>query len=448
MNPTLPSFTSPRTSIRLEQIATLRARGIGEHIDLPQLVVCGDQSAGKSSVLEGITGIPFPRQDGVCTKFPTEIILHHIDDEIEITASILPSPARQGQTRVDLQDYSRFMNGFAELPSVISEAGTLMKLRGYENVPDGPAFSEDVLRIEVQGKSGMQLTIVDLPGLISVENEEQTEMDVATVQNLVETYISNPRTIILAVVQASNDIANQGIIKKSRRVDWGGERTVGIITKPDLINQGTEKRIALLAKNQDTTKLKLGYFILKNPTPTELAHGITAEQRQRNECTFFESSPWKEHHLDKERVGILSLRGYLQNLLDKHIEKELPKVRDEIRHLISTTEQSLAALGDERPSLGHMRLFLSRLAMRFHTLVVSALNGTYHETDSAFFSNRDESQSPLRLRAAVHRLNTTFSNYMRKNGAKRKIVDGRSSKKKTDEDDAADIFDASDDEEE
>ncbi|KAK5017525.1 hypothetical protein LTR16_000588 [Cryomyces antarcticus] len=128
---------------------------------------------------------------------------------------------------------------------------------------------------------GLHLTVVDLPGLISVANEEQTENDVETVQNLVDTYITNPRTIILAVVQASNDIANQGIIQKSRRVDKAGQRTVGIITKPDLINAGTEKRIALLAKNQDTTKLKLGYFLLRNPTPTEIAAGVTAEQRQK-----------------------------------------------------------------------------------------------------------------------------------------------------------------------
>ena len=89
--------------------------------------------------------------------------------------------------------------------------------------------------------------------------------------------MANPRTIILAVVQVNNDIANQGIIQKSRRFDQVGERTVGVITKPDLINEGTQKRIALLAKNEDTTKLKLGFFLVKNPTPSELKSGITSE---------------------------------------------------------------------------------------------------------------------------------------------------------------------------
>ena len=167
----------------------------------------------------------------------------------------------------------------------------MMGIRGFEDVQEGPAFTSDVLRIEVTGPVGLHLTVVDLPGLISVTNDEQTEDDVRTVQDLVDSYVANPRTIILAVVQANNDIANQGIIQKSRRFDQVGERTVGIITKPDLINEGTQKRIALLAKNEDTTKLKLGFFLVKNPTPPELKNGITSDQKRRAENRYFQSSP-------------------------------------------------------------------------------------------------------------------------------------------------------------
>jgi len=73
----LSGLRSDKSVQRLEQISALRTRGIGETIDLPQLVVCGDQSAGKSSVLEGISGIPFPRDEGVCTKFATVSEEHH-----------------------------------------------------------------------------------------------------------------------------------------------------------------------------------------------------------------------------------------------------------------------------------------------------------------------------------------------------------------------------------
>lgn len=287
---------SSKSTRRLEQIADLRARGIGDHIDLPQLIVCGDQSAGKSSVLEGLTGLPFPRQDGACTKFATEIILQHTIGEQSITATIIPSSSRSESSKSMLRSYRQQLQDFDKLPVAIAEAGSLMGIRGFGDIKTGPAFAEDVLRIEVLGPVGLHLTVVDLPGLISVANEEQTEDDVHTVQDLVDSYVANPRTIILAVVQAANDIANQGIIQKSRRVDKAGHRTVGVITKPDLINRGTEKRIALLAKNLDTTKLKLGYFLVKNPTPTELASGITLEQRQRGKFSI------SNHRLGRNRL--------------------------------------------------------------------------------------------------------------------------------------------------
>jgi hypothetical protein len=143
-----------------------------------------------------------------------------------------------------------------------------MGLRSYGTAQTGPAFGQDVLRIKFCGNTGLNLTIVDLPGIIQVPNDEQDDNDVDIVHALVDSYVSNPRTIILAVVQAGNDISNQSIIKKSKKFDKGGERTIGVVTKPDLINEGTQARIAALSRNEDTTKLKLGFFMVKNPSPT------------------------------------------------------------------------------------------------------------------------------------------------------------------------------------
>ena len=124
-----------------------------------------------------------------------------------------------------------------------------------------------------------------------------------------------------------------------------------------------------------------------------------------------------------DRVGILSLRSYLQSLLNQHIERELPKVREEVKLLMKKTELAIEALGEERPTTGHLRMFLSRLAMRFHGLITSALNGTHHEMDSVFFSGHDNDKHSTRLRAVVHLLNTNFSDHMRQNGQKRKVID-------------------------
>jgi len=421
----LDSLQSPKSAQRLNQIDRLRANGISEHIPLPQLVVCGDQSAGKSSVLEAITGVPFPRRDGVCTKFATEIILRHSTEPYQITATLIPHLSRDEKSKARFRQYKKRLDSFEQLPEVISEVGAVMEIRGVGQATPGRAFAADVLRLEVVGQTGLHLTVVDLPGLIAVANEEQTEEDIALVSGLVDMYLKQSRTIILAVVQASNDIATQRIIQKAQTIDRDGSRTLGIITKPDLINKGTEQRIAVLAKNEDTTKLKLGYFLLKNPTPTELEAGITSAQRKQNELDFFDSFEWEACKLDPARVGIDALRSYVQHLLSDHIERELPKVREEIITLSKKIEQELIGLGEERSTPGQLRLFLTHLSMDFYRLSLSALEGGYYGVDSAFFGI-DKPLGSNRLRARVHELNSVFADEMRESSCRRKIVEKKS----------------------
>lgn len=141
--------------------------------------------------------------------FPTEIILQHsTQEDTSIVATIIPSATRTNAIKATLREYVRRLNDFNELPSAIEDAGALMGIRGFKDITQGPAFGRDVLRIEVSGATGLLLTIVDLPGVTSVANEEQTEENVMIVQDLVELYLCNPRTIALAVVQASKDIVH------------------------------------------------------------------------------------------------------------------------------------------------------------------------------------------------------------------------------------------------
>ena len=357
---------SSRTSQRLNQIDRVRANGVGDHVALPQLVVCGDQSAGKSSVLEGISGIPFPRQDGLCTRFATEIILRHTPQAIRMTATINPHSSRDDEERRRLASFQMEFRDFAELPGIIEAAGQSMGIRTSEDHTDAPAFAADVLRLELVGNTGLHLTIVDLPGLISVSENER---DMQLVSDLVDSYLESSRTIVLAVVPASSDVDTQGIIQRARRYDKDGVRTVGIITKPDLINAGTEQRVARLAKNMDRTKLNLGFFLLKNPAPAELREGLSPAARKRAEQAFFSCEPWSSLGLDPSRVGIENFRVFLQDLLDSHIERELPKVRKELRELLERNSQDLAGLGMERNTAGQIRIYLTQISADFHGLV-------------------------------------------------------------------------------
>ena len=272
----------------------------------------------------------------------------------------------------------------------------------------------------------LHLTVVDLSELISVANDEQTENDVQVIQSMIDFYLTNSRTIILAVMQANNDIANQDIIQKSRRFDSTGERTMRIITKPNLINKETEKRIARLIKNEDIIKLRVGLFLVRNSIPSELATAITAKQRLAIENQYFQFSPWKEEALSADRVEVESLQRFLQKLLKQHIERELPRVREEIKYIMNRLKQKIDALDDERSTTDHLRVFLFRLAMRFHNLIFSALDGNYFDSDTTFFDDSHIEHHSRRIRALTHRLNTEFSNHMRENDQKRKVITSRS----------------------
>ncbi|KAI6788241.1 hypothetical protein KC340_g13203 [Hortaea werneckii] len=341
--------------------------------------------------------------------------------DTQIKATIIPSNHRDEKSKEEMRAFIRHLSGFQQLSAVIEAAGELMGLKGYGTVQSGPAFGQDVLRIKVCGNTGLNLTIVDLPGIIQVPNDEQDDNDVDTVHSLVDSYVANPRTIILAVVQAGNDISNQPIIKKSKKFDKDGERTFGVITKPDLINDGTQARIAALSRNEDTTKLKLGFFMMKNPSPKEMQHGISMLEREQKELTYFSSPPWKDAGLDMSRLGVGSLRMFFQDLLSRHTEREMPKVREEVRSLLKYTEKSISRLGEERPTTSHRRIFLSRLAMRYHNLTNAALIGDYDSSEFEFFNTTSSSES-RRLRAFVHSVNTTFSDKMRLEGTTLKVV--------------------------
>jgi hypothetical protein len=138
----------------LDIVDDLRHQGLSGIVGLPQLVVCGDQSSGKSSVLEAITEIPFPRQENLCTRFATEIILRRHDTP-SIAISITPDKARSETEQKELKEFGRTITDFTQLPEIIGDATEAMGLK--EVGTGGQAFSRDVLTVEISGPQRPQL---------------------------------------------------------------------------------------------------------------------------------------------------------------------------------------------------------------------------------------------------------------------------------------------------
>lgn len=239
----------------LDEIDKLRAYGVQDFVSLPQLVVCGDQSFGKNSVLEFIIEIPFPRKDNLCTRFATEIILRRAVKKSVMIRIVLDSSRSTEEVKA-LQRFDEKFEGFDNLSKLIEKVTNVMSLTNFNN-----AFSTDVLSVEISGSDRPQLTIVDLSGLIHSENKLQSRFDVEVVARLIESYIKNKRTIILAIITAKNDYANQIILQRARQVDPTDYRILSVITKLNTLHERfqSEAEFISLAQNEDSVvQFRLG----------------------------------------------------------------------------------------------------------------------------------------------------------------------------------------------
>ncbi|KAI9824767.1 MAG: hypothetical protein M1832_001595 [Thelocarpon impressellum] len=402
----------------LDGIDKLRSQGISQFVSLPQLVVCGDQSSGKSSVLEAISGVPFPTKDNLCTRFATELILRRTAIA-DVSVAIVPSPDRPESECKRLADFRETLQDFDDFSALLDRAKEAMDISSSTS-----AFSRDVLRVEISGPDRPHLSIVDLPGLIHSENKLQTAADVIVVSTMVQSYMANRRSIILAVVSAKNDYANQIVLKLSKEVDPKGFRTLGVITKPDTLSEGSESELgfANLARNKDV-EFRLGWHVLKNRDYE--SRGCTTEARDLAETSFLSQGIWQE--LPRDLVGIVMLRNRLSKVLLEQIRAELPSLVEEIETNIQGHQQRLKRLGNSRAGLDQQRLFLLRIGQSFQMLVKAAVDGTYG--DYFFGDARSFEGHSKRLRAVIQNLNLDFAEAMRTRGHRWQIIEGVSTRR-------------------
>lgn len=201
----------------LDVVTQVRKCGLDTILSLPQIVVCGDQSSGKSSVLEALTEIPFPRADNICTRFATEISLRR-EPKHGITVKIIPDEKRPKAEKEKMNSFAESISDFKVLPALMEKAMDIMGI-----TEGASAIARDTLSIDIQGPDRPQLTLVDIPGLIHSATKGVSDADVAMISEITDHYIKQPRTICLAVVSATNDAANQSILRRVREFDPQGQ---------------------------------------------------------------------------------------------------------------------------------------------------------------------------------------------------------------------------------
>jgi hypothetical protein len=187
----------------------------------------------------------------------------------------------------------------------------------------GSTFSNDVLRLEISGPDEEHLSVIDVPGIFkNTTSGFTTKADITLVRNMVQEYMDNPRSVMLTVIPANVDIATQEILELAADADPEGLRTLGVLTKPDLVDQGAESKVVDLIAGRAHV-IKLGWHLVRNLGQKQLSD--PSHDRQSLENSFFQTeAPWNS--LDKSKVGIEALRTRLQEVLATHIKREFPQV--------------------------------------------------------------------------------------------------------------------------
>lgn len=376
--------------------------GVGKLVNLPQIIVVGDQSSGKSSVLEAISHVKFPVEGGLCTRFATELVLTQAP-EMRVKVNIRFADGNKSSHCFQRADFSQ-----DDLPEIIKEAKESMGLSGA-----GQEFSKDVLRIEIEGPKLYPLTLVDLPGLFHSDTETQSLGGKQTVDQLVEGYMKQKNSIILVVVTANQQLASHDALRWVKMFDPQRQRTIGVITKPDLSGHANETHYVRVAKNEEgANKLKYGWHVLRNRAEDEPDLGARDEIEER----FFATGSWAS--LPKQDVGIASFRKKLSKVRYEHVRASLPTVVEDIESKLQTRRDALAQLGEPRSDPSDMRSFLLGVAGEFQRL---ARDGTYGRYNDPFFGGMDDEDR--KLRALLRNFHRIFEHVVRTKGCQNHITE-------------------------
>ena len=361
--PTVSAATLFRTTTSEHQrfiafVDTLRRLGIERDCPIPQIAVAGDQSAGKSSVLELISGIPFPRGTGTVTKCAIRICMRQCDTW---SASLFRQPETGDPTE-------------AEQVKNLEDLATRIQEHQAALCPNG-TVSSGVIDITLEAPDVPNLTLIDLPGIVHATTTGQSESMVSQVSELVDSYLQQERTLILAVLESQRDVATQDIVTRANKFDPDGLRTIGVLTKPDLflVERGDEADPKQLLRG-DECPLQHGYYVVKGRGPSDQTQ--PRDEALRADSAFFESGPFVG--APSERCGVPALASKLSELLVKHIRKCLPQLADDVRTTLASTKTALSTMGRAPPTTEGER----RIAVQEMTRSLGQSVRAYAEEDN------------------------------------------------------------------
>lgn len=316
-------------------------------VDLPQITVVGSQSSGKSSVLENIVGRDFlPRGTGIVTRRPLVLQLVNKRPSPKTAnelVSINNSERSDGKINENNADeWGEFLHlpnkKFFNFEDIRAEIVRETDAKTGKNLGISPI----PINLRIYSPHVLTLTLVDLPGLTKVPVGDQPKDIERQIRDMIMKFISKPNAIILSVNAANTDLANSDGLKLAREVDPEGSRTIGVLTKVDLMDDGTDV-IDILAGR--VIPLRFGYVPVINRGQKDIESKKTIRDALRDEQTFFENHP--SYKAKAHYCGTPYLAKKLNGILLHHIKSTLPDIKMRIEHSLKKYQTELANLGPE-----------------------------------------------------------------------------------------------------
>ncbi|PHT42053.1 Dynamin-related protein 3B [Capsicum baccatum] len=338
-------------------------------IELPQVAVVGSQSSGKSSVLEALVGRDFlPRGSDICTRRPLVLQLLQIkrnnnnnDGNDEEWGEFLHHPGKR-------------FHDFNEIRSEI-QAETEREAGANKGV------SDKQIRLKIFSPNVIDITLVDLPGITKVPVGDQPSDIEARIRTMIMSYIKLPSCLILAVTPANSDLANSDALQIAGSADPDGYRTIGVITKLDIMDRGTDARNFLLGK---VIPLRLGYVGIVNRNQEDIMMNQSIKDALVAEEKFFCSRPVYNDLAD--RCGVPQLAKKLNQILVQHIKTLLPGLKSRISAALVSAAKEHASYGEITESKAGMGALVLNILSKYSEAFSSMIEGKNEEMSTSELS--------------------------------------------------------------
>ncbi|KAJ8352499.1 hypothetical protein SKAU_G00239750 [Synaphobranchus kaupii] len=355
----------------IDLIDSLRLIGIEKDLALPAIAVIGDQSSGKSSVLEALSGVALPRGSGIVTRCPLELKLRKLRGGGQWRASI-----SYEEEKIQFED-----------PSLVQ--GHVVKAQD-KLAGKGVGICNKLITLEVCSPDVCDLTLIDLPGIARVPVKNQPEDIGDQIKRLILNFILKTETIVLVVVACNVDIATTEALKMAQQVDPEGKRTLAILTKPDLIDRGTEKNVLEIVQNQ-VIPLSKGYIIVKCRGQKQIDDGIPLSDAIKIERDFFQQHKYFSGLPDEKKATMQCLATKLTHNLVEHIKKSLPLICEQITKQLWDTKKELT-LCEAGPPLETQRrkIYLIDTITQFNAEINQLCSGEVVNKENLFIQLRSE----------------------------------------------------------